>query len=379
MTVDHFPGNPFGRFSNPYYGPFGFFTAALGFVFLSGLVAGWVYESRRAVYGVRSMTYLALRRARAIYVTQIILCVMLAAAVALHVRGVERWSLDMFESSAWKGLFASASLLYEPEYLGILPMYCLFLVLTPVLIWQLAKGRVRYVLAASILVWVAASLLVRLPDDPNGVNLGGFNPLSYQLLFVVGLAISTKSIDLESLVRRRSWLVPAAVMAVAVCFVARQLYAVHGPASSVVDRFGYLSSLTELGPLRVLDFAAFGLVLYVVSRRIDWTTVEFRGFRWLAFIGRGSLPVFAWSIAVTYAAGALLPFDLSRPQETLVLLAMVASLTFPAWARSRLRQRRVHPLARERRPPIRRGAPGWLLGMRRAPHEARPQVDPEPS
>ena len=32
MTMDHLPGNPMARFSNYRYGPFGFFTAASGFV-----------------------------------------------------------------------------------------------------------------------------------------------------------------------------------------------------------------------------------------------------------------------------------------------------------------------------------------------------------
>ena len=47
MTVDHLPGSPIYRFSNPVSGPFGFFTAALGFIFLSGFVAGNVYEEDR--------------------------------------------------------------------------------------------------------------------------------------------------------------------------------------------------------------------------------------------------------------------------------------------------------------------------------------------
>ena len=35
MTADHLPENLLARFSNGTYGPFGFFTAASGFVFLS--------------------------------------------------------------------------------------------------------------------------------------------------------------------------------------------------------------------------------------------------------------------------------------------------------------------------------------------------------
>jgi hypothetical protein len=65
--MDHFPGNPVCRFSNPYVGIFGFFTAALGFVFFSGLVAGTVYERHRVTDGTRSMLARITRRIRDLY------------------------------------------------------------------------------------------------------------------------------------------------------------------------------------------------------------------------------------------------------------------------------------------------------------------------
>ncbi len=348
MTVDHFRDDPFLRFSNPTYGPFGFFTAALGFVFLSGLVAGWAYEGRRMRFGTRAMTRSALRRLRAVYLTQLVLCVALVAVVALHVRGVERWHLDVVASSPWKGLVYSAALLYEPAYLGILPMYCLFLLVTPIVVSQLARGNIRYVLGASVLVWIVAGVAFRLPSDPNGVDLGGFNPLSYQLLFVVGLAFGTGSLSAVRLVGDRlTRLVAAAAIFAGACEIARYDYAFHGPFSTLVDRFAYLTSSIELGPLRLLDFAAFGLLVYAVVTRIRWADVRFRAFRWLAFVGRNSLPVFAWSIAATYAVTALLPSGLAWPEATAAAVLVVASLTIPAAVRSALRAHRLDPLARE--------------------------------
>ena len=347
MTVDHFRDNPFSRFSNSTYGPFGFFTSALGFVFLSGLVAGWAYDGRRMRFGGRAMTWSALRRVRAVYLTQLVLCVALAAVVALHVRGVERWHLDVVERSPWKGLVYSGSLLYEPEYLGILPMYCLFLLVTPIVVWQLAKRNIGYVLGASVLIWIVGGVALRLPSDPNGFDLGGFNPLSYQLLFVVGLAFGTGRLSAGRLVGDRlTRLLAAAAILVGACEVARYDYAFHGPFSTLVDRFAYLTSSIALGPLRLLDFAAFALLLYAVATRIRWVDVRSRAFRWLAFVGRNSLPVFAWSIAVTYAATALLPSSLAWPEATAAVVLVVASLTIPAGVRSALRARRLDPLAR---------------------------------
>ena len=80
MTVDHFPSSPLHRFSNPYFGPFGFFTATVGFVFLSGLVAGRVYERERIVAGTRSMVRRVAYRARALYATQMLVFLGLAVS-----------------------------------------------------------------------------------------------------------------------------------------------------------------------------------------------------------------------------------------------------------------------------------------------------------
>ena len=43
MTLDHLPDHVFSRFSNAQFGPFGFFTAASLFVFLSGIVSARSY------------------------------------------------------------------------------------------------------------------------------------------------------------------------------------------------------------------------------------------------------------------------------------------------------------------------------------------------
>src|SRR5262245_22817571 len=170
MTMDHFPGDPFARFSNTYYGPFGFFTAALGFVFLSGLVGGFVYANDRAAYGMRWMIRRVLRRVRTLYVTQMAVFVVLVAALMVGLSGTGQWHLDLISNSPWRGLAFGSFLLYEPGYLGILPMYCFFLLLTPVVLWLFQGGHSRYVIGASAAVWIAAGLALRAPDNPHGVD-----------------------------------------------------------------------------------------------------------------------------------------------------------------------------------------------------------------
>jgi hypothetical protein len=342
MTMDHLPGDPFLRFSNPNYGIAGFFTAALGFVFLSGLVAGIVYEKHRSTYGSRSTSIRILRRMRGLYLTQVLLCLVLLAAVSLHLHGAAQWHLDLFGSDPWKGLVFSLTLLYEPEYLGILPMYCLFLLCTPFVLHQFEKGRVRLVLAVSFALWLAAGLMLHPSTNSHGVDFGAFNPLSYQLLFIIGVAFGAGKISLDRLSTRQRQVLIASSAGVALLFFAlRQEYALDGPVNPLLDRLANMFSAVELGPLRLLNFAAFAVVLYWIFRKVNWSEIHAVSVRWLGFVGRHSLPVFAWSILATYAAVAVLPAHPGVAAGVISAILVTASLTIPAQLRAIVVRRRV--------------------------------------
>jgi len=332
MTVDHLPWSPVSRFSNPNYGLFGFFTALLGFIFLSGVVGGLVYEEHRVRHGLRAMTRRVARRARALYATQILLLLILLAAVTLHLPGVSRWHLGLLGRYPWEGALYGASLMYEPGYLGILPMYCLFLLLTPVLISQFTRGHVWHVLCASAALWIVSGLVIRLPNDPYGFDFGAFNPFGYQFVFVAGLALGAGRIRIDQISREgQRWLFATALVIAAAFFVLRLGYALYGPLIPEIDR---LANAAQLGPLRMVNFAAFSLLIYWAALRVRWKSVDAAPFRWFAFVGRNSLPVFAWSILVAYAASAAFPEDPGRAVRIAVLVVAAASLTIPAQIRA---------------------------------------------
>ena len=347
MTVDHLPADPLHRFSNPYFGPLGFFTAALGFVFLSGLVAGLVYEKERVFAGTRAMVWRILRRARALYLTQMVVLVLVAAAVALHLRGAARWHLDLFGSAPWKGIALGATLIYEPGYLGILPMYLMFLLLTPVVLWQFGRGNARPVVALSALLWIVSGLVVRLPENPSGVDFGAFSPLGYQFLFVAGLAFGSQQLSIERVpLAARKWLIASSAVVAAFFLLLRTQYAFGGPLNGLVDGISSGYSDVQLGPLRLLSFAAFAVVLYWICRKVRWAEIDSHTFRWLAFVGRHSLPVFAWSIVVTYAADALFPSHVSVLGGLLAIAVAAGSLTIPAQLHAMIPRRRKQPRLR---------------------------------
>jgi hypothetical protein len=58
----------------------------------------------------------------------------------------------------WRAWWHGAVLIYQPRLFGILPMYAVFMLLLPLLLQQMAKGRAVLIWAASITLWLAAQL-----------------------------------------------------------------------------------------------------------------------------------------------------------------------------------------------------------------------------
>jgi len=214
--------------------------------------------------------------------------------------------------------------------------------LTPIILLQFDKGNARRVLALSALLWVVSGLLIHLPSNPSGVDFGPYNPLAYQFVFISGLTFGTRLLSIERLSHvMRQRLVAAAAVVTALCLILRLQYAFGGPLSHCVDKIAPAFSAYELGPLRLLNFAAFGVVFYWASQRFGGDRVRSRSYSWLAFIGRHSLPVFAWSILGTYVAIALLPRHLSVGLGFLAVILLAASLTIPAQLHAIMRHQRA--------------------------------------
>ena len=189
IFINHAPRNWLENLTNR---NFGFSDAAEGFVLMSGIAAGIAYSGyfRRAdpLTGIARV----LRRVWTIYQVHILITVValaIAAAAALWFGAPDM----MRKHGVWVlvkdplGFLIGVPLLgHQLGYVNILPLYLVLLLLVPPVIW----GALRWplaVLGLSIAVWLAAGLLrVNFPNYPQQ---GGWflNPLSWQLLFVIGL------------------------------------------------------------------------------------------------------------------------------------------------------------------------------------------------
>jgi hypothetical protein len=390
IAIDHLP-NPVREFT---YEFLGFVSAAEGFVFLSGYVAGLVYTRTAVESGQHALWKRALKRAGRIYLYHTAIFVSLWAAISLGLlkAGVfAAWVPGFFENPSL-ALLLGVALLYQPRLLDILPMYCVFILATPLAIRMLvpayqghkadedngartvpvrsghepveclplvpgfsAHGRAAsrdgsrsgtsklrpaaVLLALSIGVWVCAQLGVRnavahalLPGLP--LDLGDFDPLAWQLLFLAGLWLGfRRQAGIASQPSRlptgngrteRIIFLCAYILAV-ILFALRQ--DLLWPATST--RLWPFAAKTELGPLRLLNFA---VVAFVITHKLLWPA-NAPWLRWLAYLGRHSLQVFAFNIVCVYLLRGLLdPWEQrSGWIQASALLLCVLTLPLPAW------------------------------------------------
>ena len=342
MMANHLPLNLLTRFVVE---TAGFISAAEGFVFLSGFVAGWT--AFRALAGNHSSKPVLgrfLSRALQLYAVYLALfTIVLASAVVGGPHFAEWRHLCMpGTQSAGEIWIFGAAFLYLPKYLDIFSMYCAFLIFVPLAIGQIGAGRSWLVMAVSGALW-AASQFWNIPEPQLPMRFGYFNLFSWQLLFTVGILLGhRKGAGLGRAGESRPVLLVSAGLCL-ILFVIRHQSMVPwiGPHLPLLP-FSKLIEKPTVGLVRLVNFAAMAYCIRFMLRRGGPRLQRLWAYRKLAFLGRHSLPVFSWSIVVTFLALLFGPSWQHLPHAVQVGLVMVtiAALWLPA---------RLHELRRKRR------------------------------
>jgi hypothetical protein len=288
MTVNHLP-TELRYFTDQSLGTF---SAAEGFVFLSGLLAGWVYTRRYRTGGPRGLLSASLGRAKSIYGWHVAAFVTALVSVNLTERIVGATSPTvplLFHEHPLEALGLGLLLLHQPGLLDLLPMYCIFVLLLPLVIGGLETGRRWLVLSVSVGVWAVAQIAPVV--DPGTVYpfiTGSFNPFGWQLLFIGGVVIGNARISGREQVSHPSpWvMVPAAAVAV---YGIGLHYFEQWPRPWPDEVFGFVLYKPALGLFRIADFACIAYFAGILAARFP------RAFnvRALALLGRHSLAVVA--------------------------------------------------------------------------------------
>src|SRR6185503_15363680 len=196
MVMAHLP-TQLSDWSNQ---PIGFISAAEGFVGLSALLVGRIYFGRlfKDERGVWSKLW---RRGLRIYVYQLILLALVftvAAAVAVDAHRTAIINLLTFYlAHPFDAIIGSVLLIYCPPLFDILPMYIIFLFLTPPILSAAKRIGWRWVLGVSAALWLGAQFGLRefVHDWLGQVThlsvplqaTGAFNLFAWQMVWIVGL------------------------------------------------------------------------------------------------------------------------------------------------------------------------------------------------
>jgi hypothetical protein len=190
IFTDHIPADWLGNFS---IRNFALCDATEIFVLLAGYAGGLAYGGTMRSQGWLYAGADVIRRAWTLYIAHIFLFVIFAAQVGVSAAALDRADyldeihLDVLGEAPYRALFEALTLHFQPAYLNILPLYVAILLMfaaaLPLLRWP-------WLLASlSLGLYLAARVFsLNLPSWTGGGWF--FNPLTWQLLFMMGAILA---------------------------------------------------------------------------------------------------------------------------------------------------------------------------------------------
>ena len=295
---------------------FGFSDAAEGFVLMSGIATGLAYAGGFRPGRAFEAAMRVWRRARKLYLVHLLI-----TGLALVILGLGHFGFGTEELSGRVNYVAIVerpletilvglpTLGHQFAYFNILPLYCVLLLVAPAFI-LIGRRSVWAMIGVSVLVWAAAGMFrLNLPNFPNE---GGwfFNPLAWQLVFVIGVAGGMRAREGRSLVPSNPWLFVAALAFLVFSGIWVVTEAGGLPGGAYVPFFigGFDKSFLPLP--RLLHVLALAYVL-VNMRWLDRLLGSWP-FGPVDTLGRNSLPVFATGSVIAIAlqvVGEVVPTD----------------------------------------------------------------------
>ena len=332
IFINHVPGMFYSRFTHT---NFSLSDSADLFVFLAGwsvrLLAG---SGPRLV----PIWYLVLRlggRALTLYAAQIMITMiaigLLAATAILRENPL---LLEWHNASAvfhdpvptHVGL---ALVTHHLGYFDILPLYIVLMLMAPGFA-VIDRYHPNWVLPVSLALYVAVlALQFNLPTWPvEGTWF--FNPLAWQILFVLGFVLA-KPEGLGAWVRRNIVAIRWVALPILIAFILiDRLNLWHDPTTVPQPRLFFLIDKTFVTPIRLIQFLALIAVFSVAFpyiRRAVPPVVSF-----CSLLGRNSLYVFCMGSILSLIGQIIRSiYRGNLAIDTMVLVAGIAIMAFTAW------------------------------------------------
>jgi hypothetical protein len=304
IFVNHVPGNVFEKLTSR---NFGFSDAAEIFVFIAGYASALAYAGDFLDGRFATAVRRVLRRCRSLYLAHIA-----GVAAAIVIIAAAAWQVNDPTYYEWINLapvfhntvaavIGMLALTHQPGYFNILPLYLVLLASLPLVFWGLRRS-IGLTLLASLLLWLVANLFrINLPHYPN-TDSWSFNPLAWQLLFVLGVVCGHWARRGETIVRFHPVLFAAATG-----YVMLGLWSVRTGSWLHWD-LGVLDFLiawnkSYLPFARLLHFLALAYVVLCLFRKPALYASHLC--RPLLVLGQNGLPVFCLGSVVAVGAQVL--------------------------------------------------------------------------
>jgi hypothetical protein len=339
IFTDHVPGDVLGTLS---IRNFALCDATEVFVLLAGYAGGIAYGRTMDRHGWLYAGADVVRRAWTLYIAHIFLFVVFAAQVAYSAAALDRSQyldeihLDALGDEPYRALLEALTLHFQPAYLNILPMYVCLLLMFAVALPLLRWPRLLGVLSVGL---YAAARLIPLQFSSWTGGSWYFNPLTWQLLFMLGAILSYAPGELP--VRR--W-VADAMAGVVIVFGLFMQWVVWGRpdfAAHLPPRLSdVLMSVDKEGlhPFRLISILALA---WVTARLVAPDAAWLRS-RWVSpfvLMGQHSLPVFCSGIFLAFLGRLAMEEDDGWLTQAAVnaagLCAMASVGAVAAWYREK--------------------------------------------
>lgn len=352
IFVDHIPANWIAQFS---LRNFALCDATEIFVLLAGYGAGIAYGRSLDRHGWLFAGADVMRRAWVLYILHIFLFMVFTAQVSYSATALDRSeyleeiNLDVLAEAPYRAILEALLLSFQPAYLNILPLYVVLLAAFAV---ALPLLRFPFVLLglSGVVYGVARARGLNLPSWTGGGWY--FNPLAWQLLFMIGAVLSYRPLSLPG--PQRAYDAAAALVAVGGTMVVWLVWPypeIGARMPQAITRILLSVDKEGLHPLRLLSILALAwLVARLVPASAPWLR------RWAAkpfvLCGQHSLPVFCSGLFLSFLARLAMEEQPGWTVQAAVNLlgsaALVGVAALAAWYRQK-------------------GAPGPAAALRPAP------------
>ncbi|MCK6450180.1 MAG: OpgC domain-containing protein [Alphaproteobacteria bacterium] len=353
IFIDHVPGN---RLAYVTLGGWNFCDAAEVFVFISGYTAALVFGAMYQRMGPLLAAIRVFGRCWTLYVAHVFLFVIFMTEVSYTAERfnnpmfVEEMRVDEFLRTPHIAALNALALRFQPAFMDILPLY-IVLMLGLLVFLPLIARRPWVAVGLSLAVYLFAHRMgFNLATYPDGEWL--FNPLAWQLLFVIGACLGYPRAERWPGFVDRPWLLPLVVTVLFLCIAGKlflamaSVHAIDLPRIARVLWWG--NSKSWLGPYRLVNILALAyLAGYLIKPGMAWLNALW--VRPILRMGENSLYVFCLGIFLSYLGHLILVEISSRvPMQLAVSLAGVAIMMAVAEAmsgtkRAEARRRRAAP------------------------------------